>query len=179
MVTNRIQDLNDDTLVEVFNDYHSSVGYKLDRITRSLDKGTAKKIKMGELYELANSKGGKFLLEQNMLLIKEATVRESLGLKPIDKYSPTFEQIQELIDSGSKKELEDVLMYCSETTLEKIVQKAIAMPIKDLDKARLIQAYSGSDILTIIKEKEENEIQRSGPETEGDAPVRRKRVVKE
>ena len=176
----RLNEINDETIVEVYNDYHSSVSYKLDRITRSWDIGTVKKIKVAELYEAVNMKGGRYLFEQNILLIKESAVREALGLKVLDKYDISQKEIVELLQSGDRETLEDLLAYCSETTLSKIVQKAIDMPLSDMNKANLIKAYSGIDIVAVIKEKEESETPKSDvTPSDGEAPARRRRVVKE
>lgn len=184
MGTARINDVQDDLIVEVFNDHHSSVGYKLDRITRSFDIGTAKKIKMDELYELVNTKGGKFLLEENMLLIKDSSVREALGIKPLTKYSPSTKEIQEMLVNGKIQVLEELLQYCSDTTLEKIVRKAIDLPLENMAKARLIKSYSGIDVISIMQEQAEDKPEESAtraPISEGEeeGPVRRRRVVKE
>lgn len=177
----RLNEINDETIVEVYNDYHSSVSYKLDRITRSWDIGTVKKIKVAELYEAVNMKGGRYLFEQNILLIKESAVREALGLKVLDKYDISQKEIVELLKSGDRETLEDLLAYCSETTLTKIVQKAIDLPIADMNKANLIKAYSGIDIVNVIKEKEEGQVATESKKTEDGeaAPPRRRRVIKE
>lgn len=176
---NRIDQINDDTKVEVFNDFHSSVSYKLDRIERTWDLKEVKKIKVSELYEAVNKKGGRFLFEQNILLIKDSAIRDVLGLQPLDKYSLSQDKIATLLKDAPLKELEDVLMYCSETTLSKVVQKAIDLPISDMTKANLIQSYSGMDIISIIKEREDTEIDKSTTEDGDETPVRRKRVIKD
>ena len=179
-MSSRIDNIQDDTIVEVFNDYHSSVSYKLDRVTRSWDVGAAKKIRVAELYEAVNIKGGRFLFEEGILLIKDAAVRRALGLSDLDEYSLDQDKIVEMLNKGTNKELEDVLMYCSETTLTKIVQKAIEMPISDMNKANLIKSYSGIDILSVIQEKQESQIDKEQTTEEGNkTPVRRKRVATE
>ena len=187
----RIEEIKDDLMVEVFNDYHSSVGVKLDRVSRKWDVGTAKKIRMDELYETVNMKGGRFLLEENILLIKDPAVRETLNLPELSEYNPDLKEIEKILTKDSNKRLEEILSYCSDTTLEKIVQKAIQLPISDMSKARLIKAYSGKDIIMIINEKEDaQKIENINSDLDGKAkreplepteqnPTKRRRVVSE
>lgn len=168
----RQERIDDDIVIEVFNDSHASVGYKLDHIERTWQKGTAKKIRMGELYELVNTKGGRVLLEENKLLIKDSSMREALSLSPLSDYSLTSEQIKTLLTKGTDEKLEDVLSYCTDAILDKIVQVAINMPIENMKKARMIQSFSGIDILDVIKERDALPVV-------DEKPARRKRVIKE
>ena len=175
----RVLQITDETLVEVINDYNSSVGYNVGRNTRTWDKGTSKKIKMGELYEVVNTKGGKFILEQGMLLVKDSIVRESLGLPPLDKYSPDLKQLEDILLIAPDAELEELLQYCSDTTIEKIVNKSLELPVQSMSKAKLIHVYSGSDIISMLKEQGSDKTESPkaiAPESE--APRRRK-VIQE
>lgn len=175
----RIAQVTDETLVEVSNDYNSSVGYNVGRNTRTWDKGTSKKIKMGELYEVVNTKGGRFILEEGMLLVKDSLVRENLGLQPLDKYSPDLSALEEILLVAPDAELEDLLQYCSDTTIEKIVDKSLELPIQSMSKAKLIYVYSGSDIISMLKEQDSDKTESPKTSaTEGEAPRRRK-VIQE
>lgn len=174
----RINEINDNLVVEVFNDYKNSVGYKLDRVSRTWGPNTVKKIKIDELYELVNIKGGRFLLDENMLLIKDSKVREILNLKPLDQYNPDLEKIENLLKESSNADLEEVLQYCSETTLEKIVQKCIDIPIENLTKAKMVHSYSGTDVISIIKEREDESGHVEKIESDGTTtPIRRRKIV--
>lgn len=170
------KELNDNSKIEVKNDYTCSAIYKTDKITRVFERGTKKLISIEELYNAVNTKAGKVLFDEGILLIKDERVREMLGLKPLDEYSPEYEEIAKLLEAGSKEKLEALLQYCTDATLEKIVDKAIELPIQDLSKAKLIHSYSGKDILHIIREKEEEGEEVSTPSSDEPTP-RRRRVV--
>lgn len=170
----RIDQTNEKMLVEVFNDFNSSVGYTTDKINRSWAIGATKKVTLEELFDVMNSPGGRTILQENMLLIKDASVREVLGLEPLTAMDPSTEKIKELLSSGSNKELEEVLQYCTQTTLEKIVQQAISLPVKDMTKGDLIKDYTGRDIVAIVRDRSEDEVPTE--ETEENAPKRRRIV---
>jgi len=172
------KELNDNSKVEVKNDYTCSAIYKTDKITRVFEKGTKKLITIEELYNAVNTKAGKVLFDEGILLIKDERVREMLGLKALDKYSPDYEQIGKLLEDGSVEELEALLQYCTDSTLEKIIEKAIELPIQDLNKAKLIHSYSGKDIINIVREKEEEGEETSASSSEEPTPRRRKIVEK-
>ena len=176
------KDLNQ--LVDVFNDYTSTVFYKHNNIYRSWDRpGAVKKIPLHELYEVANTKGGRILFYENMLLVKDSKAREYIGLEPLNEFNPISEEIKEIVKNGTQEQLEKILKYCSDTTLEKLIKIAIDLPIQSVSKASLIQDYSGTDILGIIQEKKEMAKESSSqakqeevaPET--NKPIRRKKVI--
>lgn len=152
----RNTNINDDTLIEVINDYTSSVGYKIDRLSRSWPIGTVKKIKMSELYEVANTVGGKRILETNKLLIKDPHARDLLALPQLDEFNLDLKGIEKELLDGDIQTLENLLQFCGDVTLEKIVQKAIDMPIQNMAKATLIHQYSGIDVIGIIKDRQED-----------------------
>lgn len=169
---------DDNSLVVVTNDYTATLIYKTDRISRVFDKGTFKKVTLGELYEAVNTGPGRVLMERNMLLIKDEEVRERLGLPPLNpNYDLTLKQIEDLIDSEPKEKLEDVLQHCSDATLHKIVDVAISMPVENVSKANLIQAYTGKDIIELGREFGDQE--NNSPRTPNNKPTTtRKRVIK-
>lgn len=169
-------------LIDVFNDYTSTVFYQHNNIERSWDlPGGSKKIPLQEVYEVANTRGGRKLFHENMLLVKDSNAREYIGLKQLDKYNPTLDEIRELLKEEGNERLKEVLQYCSEITLEKIVKTAIDMPVASVSKGGLIHEYSGTAVLQVIEENRAKKAE-SGESTkeasDTDKPQRRERKVK-
>jgi len=180
-----MKELNEKTLIEVFNDNTCNTGYVLqDGKTRIWERSpnfiAMKKVPLGELEEAMNSKGARSLFMDNRLLIKDNQVREHLDLPVLDKYNPTLEEIKEILKEESSERLEEVLQYCTDSTLNKIVQISIEMPIRNLTKAELISQYSGTNILDAIRLEQEDEAE-SKTETKKESstdekPRRRKKT---
>lgn len=144
--------ITDKTIVKVFNNSTGSVGYTVDNVTRKFDKPNASRdVEFKELQNLFNVAGGRELFSEDILLIKDNTIREELSLHPMDKYILDEEGIVNLFDS-SDDELEDVLQNCTDLILEKITQVAIKLPLNELSKVNLIKNYSGLDIYSVIEE---------------------------
>lgn len=175
---------NENTMVEVFNNSEGSVGYKTDKIARTWSlPNTMKRVKLEEIYEVCNTKGGRAMLEDGTLLIKDSEIRETLGLNPLTKYVVTTAELQKIFTQSKIEDLEELLQYCSESIFEKIIALAISLPLQDMEKLNLIKRYSGIDIYSIIQDKvAEGEVSlvRTPVATkpEGDKYQIRKRVVK-
>lgn len=174
-MSKRIDETNEKTLVEVFNDYNSSVGVSTDKISRSWAIGATKRVTLEELYDVMNTPGGRIILQENMLLIKDAAIREILGLDPLTEMDPDTTAIKELLVTGDIDKLDEILQYCTETTLEKIVLQAIELPVTDMRKADLIKSYTGRDIIAIVRDRSEDGVE---IETTEETPKRR-RIVRE
>lgn len=141
------------TQVKIFNNSTGSVSYLVDNITRRFDKpNSLKDVTFKELQDLFNTAGGRELFSEDILLIKDNTIREELSLHPMDKYVLDEEGIKTLL-VGSDEELEDVLQNCTDLILEKITQVAVKLPLNDLGKVNLIKDYTGLDIYSVIEEE--------------------------
>ncbi len=168
-------------LVDVFNDYTSTVFYVHNKIEKVWDRpGAVKKIPLMELYEVANTRGGRVLFQENMLLVKDSEIREFIGLEPLSKYTPTLEEIADLLQNKPIEELEEILQYCSDRTLEKVVESAISLPIHSLTKGSLIHEYSGINVVQAIEDRKEAAVTTSADQkTDTDTPPKRRKKVVE
>ena len=171
-----MKELNEKTLIEVFNDNTCNTGYVLQNgKTRVWERDpnfiTMKKVPLGELEEAMSSRGARQLLMDNKLLIKDSQVREHLDLPVLDKYNPTLEEIKEILKEESSERLEEVLQYCNDSTLDKVVEVSIEMPIRNLTKAELISQYSGTNILDAIKLGQEDEAESKKENTKKESPT--------
>lgn len=176
-----INRIPDNAMIEVFNNQQSgSIGYTVDKVSRVWQfPGSMKKIRMEELYDAWNLRGGRILFTSGALLIKDSEAREALGLEPLDKYVLTNEETIELLKNKESSELEDVLQYCSNFVLEKIVEAAVTIPISDMGKANLIKKYSGIDIIKLIQEAEIDKIVETEVKIESTSTRQRRRIIKE
>ena len=162
----RLVKIGGSTLVEISNDSFSIVGYNTDKIKRDFPVGAKRQISLDEIEDVMNVPGGEVLFKENLLLIKDGKVREHLGLPALDEFNLTREQIRTLLATGDEGKLEEVLQFCTDPVLNKIVQESLDMKITSFAIAGLIKAYSGTDVLQIIKEKMEEKPVGSTKESE-------------
>ena len=173
------REIKDNTMVEVWSNYSSSLSYVTPKVVRTWHTpGSMKKVAMSELYEAVNAPGGKKFFDEGALLIKDNEVRDKLGLEPLDQYTLSREEIITLLEKKDIEKVEELLQYCSNMMLETIVQIAIDMPIEDRPIAKLIQSYSGTDVFQVIEEKAQDTEQPQAAQPEKGKP-RPKRKIKE
>lgn len=145
-------ELTRNTEVEVFNDGYGVVGYSTDRVRKDFPKDSMKRITLEELEDVMNTLGGRQLFEQGQLLVKDEKVREYFDLAPLGTYNLDKERIKQLLESKDLAKLEEVLKYCSNEVLDKIVREAIEIRINSIPQAGLIRSYSGVDVAAFIEE---------------------------
>jgi len=171
--------LDDNTLVEVWNNHGWGVSYVTDKITRTWQtSGVVKKIAFGELYEAMSFKGNRVLFEENALLIKDNEVRARLDLPPLNEYSLDLKEMKELLEQGDVEKIEDFLQYCSNMTLDAFVQVAIDLPVSNVSIVNLIGEYANVNVLAAIQEKMENSLTNKDSSPNVNKP-RPKRIIKE
>ena len=169
----RMENITEETIVVVTNDYDSTVGYTTEKVTRVWEPNSFKKVSVAELQDVMNTRGGRYLFEEHLLLLKETEVRHYLGLEPIGQYDLEQKDIVKLLENSNLADFEDVLQYCGDMTLEKIVSAAIALPLADLNKTNLLKSYSGINIVEAIQETLESNVKPAA----GAEPIKRKRVA--
>lgn len=149
----------DDTIVEVWNTSSGTVSYvpEMSRVARRWERqGCSKKIKFGELVDIIGTNGGYVLFKENILYIKDKEIREKLGLPKLDKYAMNINQIKELLINKSADELEEVVQNCSDDMLDTITVTAIKEEVPDLNKVKILEDYTGIDVIGAIKENQED-----------------------
>lgn len=156
------QELTDESAVRVFNEYGGTVIYVSDAAKRNIPKGSYRDIPLKELKDLVIRDGRRKLFDKGYLMIKDERVRELLSLEPLGEYNLTRDGMKELLNSGDLRRLETFLQYTSDANLIKLINVAVELPVKDLDSANLIQAYSGRNIIKMIREKEEDQVAETG-----------------
>lgn len=150
-------ELTESTLVEVISDYNGIVVLGGEKENRIFDPYTRKKLTLEFLKGAVFGRGSRKVFENNLLIIRDERVREELDLPPRKEFDLYSEEIKALLKTKDLEKLEEVLQYCSNKTLEKIVDVAINLPITDVVVGNLIRAYSGKDVLSFAQEKLENQ----------------------
>jgi len=161
--------LNDKTLIPIESICRGEAGYTINNgnfnIRRNWAKtGTVQEIEFKELKIAINEPGVREQFETynkdfdrtevNALLIKNAEVREKLGLIQLDKYVLDKDQIKDLLLNQPLKVLEDMIKNCSDSVLDNIIQISIELPLKDMNKISLLESYSEKKIKDYIESKE-------------------------
>jgi hypothetical protein len=168
---NTKREINDNTIVEVWNNSIGDARYTVQNGTINIRRtwrlpGTMQEVEFKELKTAFNEPGVRQLFEvfnkelkryeDGELLIKNELVREKLDLKPLGKYTLDQEQIIDLLKNQSVGKFEETLENCPDSTLDRIIQEAINLPLSDINKINLVKLYSGKDVLTFIQIKNEN-----------------------
>ena len=153
-----VKKFTNDMLIEVINTSSGSVGYvpEMSTVSKKWERqGAVKKVKLGELRDVVGTVGGYVLFSENLLLIKDAEVREELGLPELDEYVFTESEIKELLKNKSVDDLEEVVQNCTDDMLDTITTTAIKEEVSDLNKLQLIEDYTGINVVEAIKEHQE------------------------
>jgi len=105
-----------------------------------------------ELLDLYNHRGGRVMLQEDIIRVMEADARELIGLDPIDEYMLDGEGFKELFTKNEEK-IEDFLTYCSDSMLERAVDEAIAQKISNTRIMSIIEEFSGKKLGAVLDEK--------------------------
>lgn len=156
MATN--QKITDKTLVEVINTSTGGVSYtpEMSTVSRKWERqNSIKKIELGELKNLVATVGGYTLLQEDILLIKDNSIREILGLEELSTYVKTAQELKELLQVGTKADLVEFVENCTQDMLDAVVDTAINIGLADLNKLQVIESYSGVKVVEHIKATKE------------------------
>ena len=164
--------LDDTSLVRVSNEFGGVVTYKTERISKTFLADTFKDIPLSELKEVCFAAGQSALFTKGYLMIKDERARAALNLEPLGKTNMDEPGMKVLLSSGKLDEIEEFLQYCSNENLDKLLKVAVEMPIKDLDTANLIQAYTKINLIAVIRDRMEDQVAETGvrQRVDGKAP---------
>lgn len=169
-------------IVNVRNRNNGTTGYTLDDggLTRQFMPGETKKIDEDELRRLYLQPGGRYILENYLIIQDEALVSDIVGaVEP--EYNYTEDQIKELLLNGTEDELRDCLDFAPQGVKELVKQLAVDMRLNDMRKRRIIGDHFGFDINAAIGFKEEDEgvdpVVEETPKRRVAAPTQARRVI--
>lgn len=158
----RIEELTPDTFIDVFNNTQGSIGYTIpggrSRVWEAptrLKLIVSQKVKFSEMQDAISVPSIYEMFDAGKLLIRDATVREALELPELDSYTLDSKQLLEFFEDSTEEEFEEMISYCSNAMFAKIVDMAIQNPLSSTKKARMIEQFSGKDVLKLSKELEE------------------------
>ena len=178
--------ITDETMIEVYNESGGQVSYSTDKVRRVFPHDASRSVSFGELKELIVHNGSSNAFEEGVLVIRDNRAREELGLSLLGEYNLDEPNITKLLKEGTLQELETFLQYTSNENLQKALRVAVDISLSDLNRTNLLMAYSGTNVLTLIQEKEEETVQATGvrKRVDGKAPAEpttpaRGRVIKD
>ena len=170
------------TLIKVTNRDNGSVGYKIPdlNVQRHFQPKETKELTMDELRKLSYLRGGKYILQNCLILDNEDAVAELLGaVEP--EYFYTENEIKQLLLNGSLAQLEDCLDFAPSGVIELVKDMAIKLELNDIAKRQAIMTKTGFNITkaideTIAPEVEQTTTRRAAPITanaNSEQPARR------
>lgn len=161
--------MEDSVKVRVKNRDHGVVAYvvpDMGNLERRYEPGEEKIVTFEELRKLSYTSGGKFLIE-NYLIIQEREVLEELGIFTEPEYFYTDQEIKRLMTTGTLDEFLDCLDFAPEGVLESIKNLAVELPLNDVAKRQAIMDKTGFSVTNAIAMKETSEEEEIGAKTTG------------
>lgn len=150
--------ISKDTILKVTNRNNGSTGYTVADlgIHRHFSPNESKDITMDELRKLSYVPGGRYIIENCLIIHNEEAVREILtDVEP--EYFYTEAEIKQLLQQGSLDQLLDCLDYAPEGVISLVKNMAVDMKLNDVSKRDAIKDKTGFDVSKAIEIKIESE----------------------
>lgn len=150
--------ISKDTILKVTNRNNGSTGYTVADlgIHRHFSPNESKDITMDELRKLSYVPGGRYIIENCLIIHNEEAVREILtDVEP--EYFYTEAEIKQLLTKGSLDQLLDCLDYAPEGVISLVKNMAVDMKLNDVSKRDAIKDKTGFDVSRAIEIKIESE----------------------
>lgn len=175
-----------DRIVKITNRDSGTASYivpDLNNLRRFFQRGETKEVSFDEIRKLANTSGGRLLLEDCFLIHDKEVVKEILGqVEP--EYNYTEKDVEKLLLTGTLDQLLDCLEFAPQGVIELVKNKAVDLKINDLEKREAIKKKTLFDVtkaimvneITSEKEEEIKKTRRTTPvleKPEGKKPIRR------
>ena len=150
--------ISKDTILKVTNRNNGSTGYTVADlgIHRHFSPNETKELTMDELRKLSYVPGGRYIIENCLVIHNEEAVREILtNVEP--EYFYTETEIKQLLQHGSLDQLLDCLDYAPEGVISLVKNMAVDMKLNDISKRDAIKDKTGFDVSKAIEIKIESE----------------------
>ena len=150
--------ISKDTILKVTNRNNGSTGYTVADlgIHRHFSPNETKELTMDELRKLSYVPGGRYIIENCLIIHNEEAVREILtDVEP--EYFYTEAEIKQLLQQGSLDQLLDCLDYAPESVISLVKNMAVDMKLNDVSKRDAIKDKTGFDVSKAIEIKIESE----------------------
>lgn len=145
--------------MKVKNRMAANVVYEIpeDHITRFFTAGEVKNIDKEEMVKLSYQAGGLTLIRDCFLMDDREFVEECFSGNVEPEYWYDVPDVEALMTSGSIEEFEDCLDFAPLGVLEIIKDKAVTMPLNDVEKINAIKNTLGFDVLKAIELSKDEE----------------------
>lgn len=169
--------INEKAIYSVKNRSASTVIYsipEMNNLRREFRPGEIKSVTGSELIQLSYRPGGRRIIE-NYLLINNEEVLNGLNMEVEPEYKLDEAGVVKLLKDGSEDQLIDCLNFAPEGVKDLVKAVALAMPLNDLNKCKIIKDMLGYDVL-FVRSTNEQIAKESGAET-APAPAKKRRVA--
>ena len=141
--------------IEVTNRDRGSVGYiipDLGNLNRQFESGETKTITFEELEKLSWIPGGRYILDNCLVIHDEEAINALLnGVEPEYYYSK--EDIKKLLMTGTIEEFLDCLDFAPEGVKNLVKDVAVELPLNDVEKRKAILDKLGFDVTKALELK--------------------------
>ena len=169
--------INEKAIYSVKNRSASTVIYsipEMNNLRREFRPGEIKSVTGSELIQLSYRPGGRRIIE-NYLLINNEEVLDGLNMEVEPEYKLDEAGVVKLLKDGSEDQLIDCLNFAPEGVKDLVKAVALAMPLNDLNKCKIIKDMLVYDVL-FVRSTNEQIAKESGAEA-APAPAKKRRVA--
>ena len=169
--------INEKAIYSVKNRSASTVIYsipEMNNLRREFRPGEIKSVTGSELIQLSYRPGGRRIIE-NYLLINNEEVLDGLNMEVEPEYKLDEAGVVKLLKDGSEDQLIDCLNFAPEGVKDLVKAVALAMPLNDLNKCKIIKDMLGYDVL-FVRSTNEQIAKESGAEA-APASAKKRRVA--
>ena len=169
--------INEKAIYSVKNRSASTVIYsipEMNNLRREFRPGEIKSVTGSELIQLSYRPGGRRIIE-NYLLINNEEVLDGLNMEVEPEYKLDEAGVVKRLKDGSEDQLIDCLNFAPEGVKDLVKAVALAMPLNDLNKCKIIKDMLGYDVL-FVRSTNEQIAKESGAEA-APAPAKKRRVA--
>lgn len=142
-----------DTLIKVRNRAEGSVGYiipDLGNLNRQFTSNETKEIPFDELRKLSFVPGGRYLLDNCLIIEDKDALQELVGdVEP--EYFYTENDIKNLLLTGSMDAFLDFLDFAPQGGIDIAKDMAVKLQINDINKREAIKNKTGFDVTKAIE----------------------------
>ena len=145
--------------IKVTNRKNAIVGYTIpdmNNLRREFQPGESKTLDDEEMFKLSQVPGGKYLLNNSLIIEDTEVVQEIVGdVEP--EYYYKEEDIKRIMLTGTVDEFDDMITFSPKGNVEVIKQLAVALPLNDVAKRNIIFKKTGFSVENALRLMEGDE----------------------
>ena len=143
-------------LVRVTNRDNGIVGYTLPELNvkRTFQPAEVKEISVDELRQLSYQAGGKYIIENCLVIDNQDVVNELLGeVEP--EYFYSKDDVKNILLNGTLAQFQDCLDFAPAGVIDLIKTTAVELEINDINKREAILKKTGFNVTNAIDLKKQ------------------------